>query len=473
MHKRIFLRYYSVCAVMVFITVAVLGFVTSVVLGFRTFNTQVDIMERAANKIANTVADMPKNYYILAGNIFGASISAVKETTRSEVLVYDSNGMLEISTVDIKSNDASLPSAAVLRTVLEGNVYRASKPYATRKTSVGYTVGVPVISNDNSISGAVFVTTAEMSAGTIVKATLLVFVLCGVTVLVISFVVMFFLTKRMMRPLYEMSSVAHSYAHGDFSKRLNVNHANEYAPLAVAFNSMADGMDNLEQVRRSFITDVSHELRTPLTTISGFVDGMLDGTIPPELYGKYLTIVSEEARRVSRMVSSFLDVARIQSGQMTYVMKPFDITKTAGKALFAFEDKLRQGNIELIADFPEEAVIVNGDEDSIYRVIYNLLDNAVKFTPSGGVIKCAVTPKADKAEIYVRNTGCGISKEDAAHIFERFYKADKSRSINRKGTGIGLYLVKSIIEEHGEDIILTSKEGEFAKFMFSLPLYKD
>ena len=292
-------------------------------------------------------------------------------------------------------------------------------------------------------------------------------------VLVVAFVVIFFMTKRMMRPLYEMSAVAHSYARGDFSKRINVDHANEYAPLAIAFNSMADGIDNLEQVRRSFITDVSHELRTPLTTITGFVDGMLDGTIPPQAYEKYLNIVSEEARRVSRMVSSFLDVARIQSGQMTYVMKPFDIVKTAGKALFAFEDKITQGNINLTVNMPEDPIIVSGDEDAIYRVIYNLMDNAVKFTPSGGEICCEIAVSNEKADISVRNTGCGISKEEAAHIFERFYKADKSRSINKKGTGIGLYLVKNIIEEHGQDIILTSKEGEFAKFMFSLPLYKD
>lgn len=473
MHKRIFLRYYSVCAVIVFITVTVLGFVASLVIGLRTFNTQVDSMERAANKIAKTVADMPKNYYIIAGNIFGTAISAVKETTRSEVLVYDDTGTLEITTVDIKSTDSSLPSANVMRTVLNGNVYHARRSYATKRPSVGYTVGVPVISNDNTISGAVFVTTSETNVASLVAATLLVFFFCGMIVLVVAFVVIFFMTKRMMRPLYEMSAVAHSYARGDFSKRINVDHANEYAPLAIAFNSMADGIDNLEQVRRSFITDVSHELRTPLTTITGFVDGMLDGTIPPQAYEKYLNIVSEEARRVSRMVSSFLDVARIQSGQMTYVMKPFDIVKTAGKALFAFEDKITQGNINLTVNMPEDPVIVSGDEDAIYRVIYNLMDNAVKFTPNGGEICCEIAVSNEKADISVRNTGCGISKEDAAHIFERFYKADKSRSINKKGTGIGLYLVKNIIEEHGQDIILTSKEGEFAKFMFSLPLYKD
>ena len=154
------------------------------------------------------------------------------------------------------------------------------------------------------------------------------------------------------------------------------------------------------------------------------------------------------------------------------VMKPFDVVSAAGKVLFAFEDRISQKPAELDVNFPEDPVIVNGDADAIYRVIYNLVDNAVKFTPEGGRISVAIELAPPKAVISVRNTGSGVSKEDAAHIFERFYKADKSRSVNKKGTGIGLYLVKNIIDEHGEDIILTSKEGEYAKFSFTLPLDK-
>ena len=474
MHKRIFLKYYGFCVAIVFITVAVLGFVTSVVMGLRTFDNQSKSMERAANKIAKTVATMPKNYHILAGNIFRESIIAVKETTKSEVLIYSSTGMLEITTVGGQmSSTVNMPSNLVIESVLNGGTYHANRSYATDSPATGYTVGVPIVSDDNVISGAVFVTTDELDAASMVMGTLFVFVICGMAVLLISYVSLFFITKRMMKPLYQMSSIADSYAHGDFSKRLDVSPNNEYAPLAAAFNSMADGIDNLEQVRRSFVTDVSHELRTPLTTISGFIDGMLDGTIPPEMYQKYLTIVSQEAHRVSRMVSSFLDIARIQSGQMTYVMKPFDLIRTVGKALFSFEDSIEQKKIDLKVDFPEDSIIVKGDEDAIYRVIYNLLDNALKFTPETGQINCAIEIKDGKAYTSVKNTGCGISKDDAAHIFERFYKADKSRSTNKKGTGIGLYLVKNIIDEHGESIILSSKEGEYAKFTFSLPLYKD
>lgn len=472
MHKRIFLKYYAVTVIAVVATVLLLCAISGVIIGMRTFDTSSDTMERAAVKISKTVANLPTNYMLIAGKMFDTSLSAVKEITKGEVLIYDAGGNFRRSAMQEIDTDC-LPPDSVVKSVLSGQTVRKYRAYGEAGNTAGYTVGVPIVTDDNTISGAVFVTAHNVNMSSTVITMLFTFAISGAVVIMIAFVAVYFITKRMMRPLYEMSDAAHNYARGDFSKRLDVRHAGEYAPLAVAFNSMADGIDNLEQVRRSFVADVSHELRTPLTTISGFVDGMLDGTIPPEQHEKYLRIVSEESRRVSSMVSSFLDIARIQSGQMTYVKKPFDVVETAGKVLFAFEDRIEQNSVTLNVDFPEDRVTVNGDADAIYRVIYNLVDNAVKFTPVGGSIDVAVVIAPPKAVISVRNTGCGISREDAAHVFERFYKADRSRSVNKKGTGIGLYLVKNIIDEHGEDIILTSKEGEYAKFSFTLPLDKE
>lgn len=470
MLRRLFSRYFFICATIVALTVGMLGCVASIVIGIQSVDERSGAMERAANKIASGVARMPRNYHILAGNIFDNSISAIQETINSDVIIYGEDGLLDMTTLDLREN---MPSPAVIGSVLEGNVYRAGVSYGESGRIVGFTVGVPVISGDNHIKGAVFITTKDLNIASSVVSTLLIFGVCGFGVLLVTYVILFISTKQITRPVYEMSEIASQYAKGDFSKRLDVAKSHEYAPLAIAFNSMADGIDNLEQMRRGFVADVSHELRTPMTTIKGFVDGMLDGTIPPELHEKYLLIVSEEVERISRMVSSFLDVARIQSGQMTFVMKPFDIVETTGKALFAFEDRISGGDIDLEVKMCDESVIVKGDSDAIYRVVYNLLDNAIKFTPRGGKMRCILERDADKAYVTVYNSGCGISREDAAHIFERFYKADKSRSDNKKGTGIGLYLVKNIIKEHGEDIILKSKDGEFASFTFSLPLYKD
>lgn len=471
MHKRLFRKYFSVFAILLTITIAALGMVSSAIIGINSFNEQSTSMERAAIKISNLVSELPKNYHIIAGNLFESSVNTVQETIESDVIVFDALGNPSVYDKELSPKKMDYPSSAV-ETVLEGNVYRSAKYFFDDEIS-GYTVGVPVMSGDNNFSGAVFVTTYKNNALSVVIGTMVIFMSCGFSILMIAFVVIFFITQKITKPIYQMSVIAHSYAEGDFSKRLDIRKSHEFAPLATAFNAMADGVDNLEQMRRGFVADVSHELRTPMTTITGFIDGMLDGTIPPDQYNKYLALVSEEAHRISRMVNSFLDIAKMQSGQMSYVKAPFDIVQTVGRAMFAFEEKINSKNITLLDDFTDDTVMVSGDEDAIYRVVYNLLDNAVKFTDVGGEIKCGISIRDKKAEIYVRNTGCGIPKEEAAHIFERFYKSDKSRGINKRGTGIGLYLVKNILKGHGEDIILSSKEGEFAKFVFTLPLYQN
>lgn len=474
MHKRIFRKYYAAFSIIVAITVTTLSVISSLIIGFNSFDDQGDAMERAANKVATTVANMPKNYNVIAGSIFESAISTVKETINSDIIIFNGDAVPQSTTIPM--SQFSYTSAFDKRAVdyvLDGQVYRSLMSFARSDRRAGFTIGVPVMSSDNNITGAVFITTHEHNVGSVILGTLMIYLVCGLTVLLIAFVVLFFITKKLTKPIYQISEAAHSYAQGDFSKRVDISRSHEFAPLASAFNSMADGIDGLEQMRRGFVADVSHELRTPMTTITGFVDGMLDGTIPLEQHEKYLTIVSEEVHRISRMVSSLLDVAKMQSGQMTYVKKPFDIVNTTGKALFAFEDRINAKQINLDVDFCDDSVIVNGDEDAIYRVIYNLLDNAVKFTNPSGNIKISIQTVDNKAKVLVRNTGIGISKTDAAHIFERFYKVDKSRSINRRGTGIGLYLVKNIIKEHGEDVILTSKEGEFAQFVFTLPIYND
>lgn len=474
MHKRIFFKYYTICVFIVFLTVTVLGFATSAVIGYQSFNTQSESMERAANKMAHTIAELPKNYSVIAGNIFEASLSSIKETITSEIFVFDKGGNIVISTLSpYATSTKNFFTTDDIKSVLGGEVCKRARSYGWRNTTLGYTVGVPIVSDDNVISGAVFVTSAEINMKSVFISTFITFTCCGLVVLAIAFVVLIFITRQMTKPINEMYAAANKFKSGDFSSRLNVSSSNEYAPLVNAFNSMADGIENLEQMRRGFVADVSHELRTPMTAITGFVDGVLDGTIPPELHQKYLTTVSEQAHRMSRLIDTFLDVAKIQAGQISYVKKPFDIVVTIGKVLFAFEEKIEQNNITLTYDYPEDCALALGDEDAIYRVVFNLIDNAVKFTNEGGKIEVKVKNQQQKLQISVYNTGCGISKEDAANIFERFYKADKSRSQNKRGTGIGLYLVKNIIKEHGEDIILTSKDGEFAKFSFTLPIYHD
>ncbi len=423
-------------------------------------------MEKAANTVASMLQGMPANYNAFVGTIMEGTIATVKQTIESDVVIVNQWGRVVQSTFE-KGVVMDLPDAAV-QTVMEGQVYRRQSVFV-RGMGNSYTVGVPIYNdNETSVIGCVFVSARQVRVNTAMRGILMVYLLCGLGVMLIAFVVLYFITRQITRPLNEMAVAARSYAKGDFSRRISLTPDEELSALAMTFNQMADSLDRLENMRRGFIADVSHELRTPMTTIGGFIDGILDGTIPPELEQKYLLLVSEEVKRLTRMVNNLLDVARIQSGEITYRMNPFDLTELAHRVILNLEDRIREEEIKLTLQLPEESVYAVGDHDAIHRVVYNLMDNAVKFTPKGGEITVGLHRREEKLYFSVRNTGDGIPEAEVGNIFERFYKTDKSRGQNRKGVGLGLYMVKSIIDAHGEDIFVASKEGEFAEFAFTL-----
>ena len=236
----------------------------------------------------------------------------------------------------------------------------------------------------------------------------------------------------------------------------------------MAFNDMAFHIEKAEDIRNNFISDVSHELRTPMTTIGGFVDGILDGTIPKDRQSDYLVIVKDEIARLSALTNSFLDVTRNSSGKQKLEMTNFDINETIRRTLFNFEQRICEKSLEVDVVFETESCVVKADKDEITRVLTNLIENAIKFTNEGGILRISTGSRQHEVFVSVYNTGCGIAEEDRKLIFERFYKADKSRSLNREGTGIGLFIVKEIINRHGGNISVKSVEGEYAEFIFTL-----
>ncbi len=464
MHKRIFLRYFYVCALIIFLTVFTLGAVTSAAFTYRNIRAQDRNMEKAAQKIASMLENVPANYSFFVGTVMDGAIETVKQTIDCDVLIINRSGTLVQSTLP-SGAAVSFPKEAV-ETVLGGEVYNRQKVFI-REQGNAYTVGVPIRS-DRQIVGGVFVTARQVRIGSEFGGILPSFLMWGILVLILAVVILYFVTKQITRPLYEMAIAARSYSKGDFSRRISVSPEGELGTLAATFNQMAENLDRLEATRREFIADVSHELRTPMTTIGGFIDGILDGTIPPESEQKYLLLVSEEVKRLSRMVNNLLDVAKIQSGEITYQIEPFDLTELAYRVMLTMEDRIAERGIELTHTLPEESIYVLGDHDAIHRVVYNLMDNAVKFTADQGNIHLGIFRRDGKAYFSVRNSGAGIPEQEAGKIFERFYKTDKSRGENRKGVGLGLYMVKNIIEAHGEDLYVSSKEGAFAEFSFSL-----
>ena len=278
---------------------------------------------------------------------------------------------------------------------------------------------------------------------------------------------------RSSRPLREMAKAANDFGHGNLEARVRVedSYSEETRDLAVAFNNMASSLQKSEYQRQEFVANVSHELKTPMTTISGYVDGILDGTIPPERQNHYLQIVSDETKRLSRLVRSMLDISQLQDekGMPDEKKMNFDMEECAGLALVNFEKKINAKHINVQVDMPEHPVYTFANQDAVTQVVYNLVDNAVKFCPEGGTLGLTIKEGGGKAYVSVSNDGETIPPEELPLVFDRFHKLDKSRSKNRDGWGLGLYIVKTILCSQGENISVTSRDGK-TEFTFTMPL---
>ncbi len=288
-------------------------------------------------------------------------------------------------------------------------------------------------------------------------------------VLLAAVIAVYFITERIVHPLRDMKKVVKSFSRGNFSERVIVTGKDEVAELGEAFNNMATSIENLEKMRSSFLASVSHDLRTPMTTISGFIDGINSGAIPPEKQEYYLGIISQEVKRLSRLVSQLLDLSRLESGDRKFNFSEFDIAELSRIVLISFEQKIEEKNLDVTFDSVDDSVGVYADKDAIHQVIYNLCHNAIKFSREGGRFEIRIRRAADKkVEISVFNEGQGIPKNDLDRVFERFFKSDESRGLDKSGVGLGLYISKTIIDAHGENISVSSVENEYCEFKFTL-----
>lgn len=281
---------------------------------------------------------------------------------------------------------------------------------------------------------------------------------------------MFLFSRNITIPLKKINNTLKEFAKGNFDKRVKYNKDNEIGELAANINYMADSIGGLEKMRQDFVSDISHELRTPMTSVSGFIEGILDGTIPPESHDKYLRIVLSETKRLSRLVNELLTLTRIDDQVKNLSKSEFNLEELGKIVLLKFEDDITRKNINVHFETEGEDFIVYADCDKYTQVLTNLIHNAVKFTPENGMINISLSKKRNKCVFGIKNTGCGIEADKLNFIWERFYKADNSRSTDRSGTGIGLYIVKKIIDAHDETITVSSVVNEYTEFKFTAPL---
>ena len=444
-------------------------------------------MDVAANEVCYFLQSIRDTSFspietILKSEAFAGNMQNISDLIQADIRVIRSDGTIAASSSDAEK-ESFPPSvvAAVSENLAEGkNDYAVSNlggylenrklnSFAEIRENGGDMLYLIVVTSELADRSAFAVDMAKRTA------------VVSIWVVFAALVCVSVISRRITKPIKQMGDAAREYAKGNFKARVDAEGPDEIAELGKAFNHMAGSLEKHEENRNTFLSNVSHDLRTPMTTISGFVDGMLDGTIPEDKRDHYLQIISGEVRRLSRLVNSLLEVSRLEAGRSLKV-SDFNLTERARQVVISLAEKIDAKRIEVDFGGDADDVFVSADPDAIHQVLYNLVDNAVKFTDSGGVIGIRITEskakdaggngkeKEKKALVRIRNAGKGIPEEEMQHIFERFYKSDRSRGLDKTGTGLGLYIVKTVLEQHGETIRVESVPDVYTEFRFTLSL---
>lgn len=293
--------------------------------------------------------------------------------------------------------------------------------------------------------------------------------LTAMWLLVVAIIAVYVISYKVMTPLREISNAAKSFARGHFDVRVPERGNDELTELARSINKMAVEIQSKDEMQKQFLSNASHDLRTPMTTIAGFIDGILDGAIPKEKHEYYLNIIKNEVQRLSRLVTSLLDISRLQSGERKFDKKPFNVCELSRQTVISFENQFNEKMLDVEFETEKYDMIAIGDKDAINQVIYNLCHNAIKFSYEKGKYKVNIRyVDDDKIEFSVYNEGIGISREEVPFVFDRFYKSDKSRGLDKTGVGLGLFISKTIVDAHDGDMWVESEYEKWCKFSFTL-----
>lgn len=486
MFKSVFAKYVTVVMLIFAIGFTLLSFVMTSIVNNTLKDERAERMETVLDLCAGYVQDglgscseeglanALEEMLTGDGSSVPALIAAATATDSDmTVLVTDLSGraLYSLCGEDISAVDGTVLPDEVRETVLKKKTYLGvtaceglASPQVLMRARLlsdgdGRICGLLAVASDVGSDAAI---AGELSK-TVVSSALLV--LLAVLIAVYS------ISERVTSPLRSMCNATQQFAKGNFDVRVPVpsNGQDEVAQLARAFNSMAESLENLEELRNTFIANVSHDLRTPMTTIIGFIEEIRDGVIPEAEEDHYLEIISNEAKRLLRLVSFLLDLSRIQAGDRKFKPTPFDICEMGRVILISFEQQIDEKQLEVSFDCDEDRMTVLADRDAIYQIFYNICHNAVKFSREGGALSIRIRADRDrKVVVSVYNEGSGIPKADLPYVFDRFYKSDKSRGLDKSGVGLGLFIAKTIIQAHGEQIRVESEEGEWCEFLFTL-----
>ncbi len=472
MLRRLHSRYVIIAIVLVTIAFIIAGtafFVASVNSSYRQNRDTMEETLKYSAQIVPTALSASSSEAERQASFM--ALKFVCDFSATDVTIANLSGMVVFSTSETIKIGTSINKSLVERTDASASGFSMSTLDGLLEQK-HFVLAAPVVNTENTKLGAIFVTSDAGDYANNFINFFRLFLLSALGTLLLSYILIFYLTRQQIKPIKAMGVAAQKYAKGDFRPRIDKTGVEEIDELVVAFNNMADSLSRVEDTRRSFLQNVSHDMRTPMTTISGFVDGILDGTIPPEQYNYYLGLVSAETKRLTRLVSTMLEMTEIESGKLAENKSAFDICELATRVVLSFENKFVSKNLKLKMEIPPEPLMCFGNADALYRVVYNLVENAIKYSFDEGTITVTLTSNAGQAVVSVHNTGMGIRADDLPFVFDRFYKTDKSRGLDTTSMGLGLYITKTIVEKNGGNILARSKYGEFCEFSFTAPLQK-
>lgn len=474
MRKSISVTFFSTVVTLLLLGVAILG-CSELVLFCRFFADErystLDDVGRVAERAAGYLMEAAEGMNSAQKENMLSKLSLIGQSADVDLFFTDQDGQVVLT-----SNEALHLETTVPDEVMQQAGTRQDEPYHSYSKLGGalaercYVSVLPLRTQARQTYGYLFVCSPGAEMSVLAARLMSNFLLSACVMLLCAGMMTLVLMRRLTGPLHSISEAAQKFGGGDLSVRVeDVEGEGEVAELARTFNTMAANLQESDNSRAQFMGNIAHELRTPMTTIKGFIDGILDGTIPPEQQNHYLQLVSQETGRLARLVQNMLDLSKLESGEYRVNARMFNIWETITGAALSAEQRINDGKIEL-EGLTMDKFLVYADPDLIHQVVYNLLDNAIKFTPEGGTIRFSVEKLGPEAEIAIWNSGQGISAEALPFVFERFYKEDKSRGLNARGAGLGLHICKVLVNLSGGQIRVESEQGEWCRFVFTLPV---
>ncbi len=428
-----------------------------------------DLLVEQSKKISKTF----KQAYFLDGR-YGLlalqnEIEILEEYLNASFIFIDDKDNIKIISTDIDSKWYN--KKVDFKKILEEN---KNESYYEIQGNMGgifnepmLSIGRPMNINEQYI-GTIFINTPVTDLFLTVEKAYQIIMLFTIFAIIGAFILVYLFSKKITLPLIEISNAAKVMAGGDFKKRVYINSKDDIGQLANVLNDMAESLDEQEKRRREFISNISHDIRSPLTSMKGFLEAIIDGTIPEEKKEKYINIVLEETERLTVLANNILDINKLEDMDNQNKNVSFDINELIRRIIISFEARAINKNLDIKISFAEKETFVFADLEKIQRVVYNLIDNAIKFIENEKCIYISTNVKSNKVFVSIKDEGPGISLEDQKRIFDRFYKADYSRGKDKKGGGLGLSIVKEFILSQGETIELKSELNKGSEFIFSL-----